>query len=196
MAIGELSCDGSRSDVAAGDGPDAVGGGRPLLSERTCQVEPGEGALLDENLADSSARRGLCGNCRVELLLADEPVLDEDLAKWPPEPNLRRRQGLTGVGGGRNLPLPTPPRSSPSPPVRYPPTAPRAHRRSRRARRRTRSQRSPRSACRSPACKRNACSSCSLVMMFLSTRSVAHQTSRARSRCFHATPIGNYSIEV
>ena len=53
---------------------------RPLLGERACELEPGDCSLGDENLSESLPRVALREHRRVELALAHDTVLDEDLA--------------------------------------------------------------------------------------------------------------------
>ena len=55
-----------------------------MLGERAREIEAGQAALVDEDLADAAARRALHVEGALELGAGDEPELDEDLADRSP----------------------------------------------------------------------------------------------------------------
>ena len=63
-----------------------------MLRQRTREVEPGEAALLDEDLADAAALLALDLERRLELRVRDESELDEDLPDAASTGGLGRRE--------------------------------------------------------------------------------------------------------
>ena len=55
-----------------------------MLGERTREIDAGQAALVDEDLADAAARPALHVEGALELGAGDEPELDEDLADRSP----------------------------------------------------------------------------------------------------------------
>ena len=74
--------------------------GLPVLGERAREIDAGQAALIDEDLADAAARPALHVEGALELGAGDEPELDEDLAD--------RSSGIVLAGAlvGHRLELP------------------------------------------------------------------------------------------
>ena len=62
--------------------------GRPLLRERAREIEARQASLVDEDLPDPCTCLALHVERGIELIAADEPELDEDLADRPPDLHL------------------------------------------------------------------------------------------------------------
>ncbi len=97
---------GHRQDVVARRGGGRRGGGtqllegRPLVGQRACEVEPAQLPARDEDLAQPLPRLLLQLERVLQLILRDEPPLDEDLADRPLVSGLLRRRLELGPDSG------------------------------------------------------------------------------------------------